>query len=155
MPGALIVSAVVLTVSALLAQSEDPQQWPLLKDRPKVKQAFTNTLNRSARDADFRKALTDFTKPDLVRGKVQEELNKVPGLEKEVIPSEIVIIFYEPQKAGTQGVTTARAMPNAVKDFLEAYENRNYHVFYLPDFNPNDTANHEYDVHIKCCYRPW
>jgi hypothetical protein len=155
--GTLIVCAAVLTVSALLAQSPTPTpppQWPSLEKRPKVKQGFTNVLNRSAKDADFRKLLMDFTKPDLVRGKVQEELNKVSGMENEVIPREIIIIFYEPQK---KGLTTESQIPKAVKDFLDEpeRENRNYHVFYLPDYNLNDTAQHTYDVHIMCCYLPW
>src|SRR5437660_7913595 len=117
--GALILCAAVLTVSALIAQSPTPTptplQWPSLKDRPIAKSGFTNALTRSARDKDFRDRLLQFTKPDVVRAAVQEELNKVPGakeMDTPVIPAEIIIIFYEPQK---KGLTTESQMPEPVK----------------------------------------
>jgi hypothetical protein len=154
----LLLCGVTLVVSAIRAESKKPvasqaEQWPAEADRPKVKEGFTRALNRSARDKGYRSSLLNFTKQDVVRSKVQEELRQVPGCENMTIPSEITLIFYEPQKGS---VRVAEApMPKEVKDFLEKWENRNLHVFYLPDLDVNDKTDHPYDVHIMCCYRPW
>jgi hypothetical protein len=151
---AFILCGAVLTISPFFGQTPSPApQWPSTQDRPKVKVGFTRALNRAAREKDYRKALLDFTKPDLVRAKVQEELRKVPGCENTTIPTEIMLVFYEPQPSGVH--LAPSPMPKEMKDFLEQWENRNVHVFYLPDFNVNDTTDHPYDVHIMCCYRPW
>ena len=115
---------------------------------------FTKALTRSARDKAYRDALLDFTKRDVVRTTVEEELRKIPDCaDCKKIPAEIVLIFYEPQPSPTR--LTPTEMPKEMKDFLEKWENRNVHVFYLPDFNVNDLTNHPYDLHIRCCYRPW
>lgn len=135
--GLILGAAAVLTISGLWAQSsKQPDQWPSLADRPKVVQGFTRALTRSAKDKAFRDDLLKFTDQKTVRNRIQEELNKVPGAEKMVIPPEIVLIFYVPQKE-------------------DGAENRNYHIFYLPAFNPEDKSEHPYDVHLKCCYFPW
>ena len=122
-----------------------------MADRPKVKAGFTRTLTRSATDQEFRNRLLDLTNQTSVKRAVQDELNKVPGAENMVIPPEVVIIFYVPQKS----VTGELEMSEDVKGFLAKDENRNYHVFYLPDYNPSDTTERKYDTHLKCCYRPW
>jgi hypothetical protein len=155
---ALLLCGVVLAVSAIRAESKksaasEDQQWPSVADRPNVKKGFTRALNRSARDQQYRDALLDFTKQDTVRDKVQDALRQVPGCENMTIPNEITLIFYVPQKGASLHV--GNAMPKEMKAQLEKWENRNLHVFYLPDFNPNDTADHPYDVHIMCCYKPW
>jgi len=151
--GAFVLCGAVLTISPLFGQTPSPTpQWPSIADRPKVKAGFTRTLTRSAKDQDFRNRLLDFTNQESVKQAVQEELNKVPGAENMVIPPEVVIIFYVPQE---RAVTAEREMSEAAKAFLAKGENRNYHVFYLPDYNPSDATEHKYDIHLKCCYRPW
>jgi hypothetical protein len=123
-----------------------------MADRPKVKQGFTNALTRSAKDKAFRDDLLKFADQDTVKRRVQEELNKVSGGENMVIPPEVVIVFYVPQE---RAVTGQRKMSEDVKGFLAEDENRNYHVFYLPDYNPSDTTEHKYQNYLRCCYRPW
>src|SRR5229473_4272629 len=97
-----LVGAFILYAASILplfGQTPSPTpQWPSIADRPKVKAGFTRTLTRSAKDQDFRKRLLDFTNQESVKQAVQEELNKVPGAENMVIPPEVVIIFYVPQK---------------------------------------------------------
>jgi hypothetical protein len=149
-----ILCAALVGSSGLVGQTPSPApQWPSMQDRPKVKMGFTRALNRSAREKKYRDALLDFTKPEVVRAKVQEELRKVPGCENMTIPTEIILMFYEPQPSTVH--VTASPMPTEVKDFMEKWENRNVHVFYLPDFNVGDTTDHPYDLHLRCCYRPW
>lgn len=151
---ACVLCATIISFSALVGQTPSPApQWPSMQDRAKVKMGFTRALNRSAREKTYRDALLDFTKPDVVRVKVQEELRKVPGCKNMTIPTEIVLMFYEPQPSAAH--LALSPMPTEVKDFMEKWENRNVHVFYLPDYNVNDTTDHPYDLHIRCCYRPW
>lgn len=151
---ACLVCAALFGGSSLFGQTPSPTpQWPSQADRPKVKMGFTRALNRSAREKAYRDALLDFTKPDVVRAKVQEELRKVSGCENMTIPKEITLIFYEPQQSPADRTPTP--MPKEMMDFLEKWENRNVHVFWLPDFNVSDMADHPYDLHIRCCYRPW
>ena len=156
--GTVIVCAIALVALPLFAQpspSPAATQWPTVAERPKVKDGFTKAITRSATDKQFREDLVKFTDQATVKRRVEEELHKVAGAETMVIPAEIVIIFYIPQ------VTTAslrdREIPKAVKKFLaqDQVQNRNYHVFYLPTYDPQDTATHTYDTHIMCCYNPW
>jgi hypothetical protein len=140
---AFVVCALALIVSALPGQSADKSQssnksqWPTTEERENVKLGFTKALTRSATDQEFRGRLLDFANQQKVKAAIQEEFKKVPGLESMRIPDDIVLIFYVPQKG------------------LGKTENRNLHVFHLPDYDPNDTAEHKYDLHIKCCYNPW
>lgn len=115
-----------------------------------VKDGFTRVLTLSATNKGLRDTLMEFTNQKNVRDAVQKEIRHIPGLEQEIIPDEIVMIFYNPQT-----VDGNKQMPPAVTAFLEENENRNYHVFALPLYDPKDTATHKYDNHIKCCYRPW
>src|ERR1700688_3060297 len=98
---ALMICGVSLLISAAFAQSRSrpsipPNQWPKEEIREKVKLGFTNALRRSAVDSNYRKRLLSFDVSD-VRSAVQEELNKISGLEKEPIPPTILILFYEPE----------------------------------------------------------
>jgi hypothetical protein len=156
----LTICAGLLIVSALGAESSNKspapdstkKQWPEKKEyRSIVKQGFTNTLNRSAKEEKFRARLLDFTKQQDVKDAIQEEFKTVAGAEKVLpIPSEIVIIFYEVQNQNKK----VKVKPLIAKAFTEGGdENRNYHVFYLPE--PGDMTNHLYDDHIRCCYNPW
>lgn len=47
------------------------------------------------------------------------------------VPNEIVILFHEDK------------------------QNENYHVFDLPEFDPNARAPHAYKQHLECCYPEW
>jgi hypothetical protein len=149
---ALIACAIVCTISALFAEpSEKGGQWPTMADRDKVKAGFTKALTRSAKDKKFRDDLLKFADQKTVKSRVEEELHKVEGAETMAIPDEIVLIFYEQQGSGSGNNEPTKEM----KTFMGIGENRNYHAFYLPVFDPNDQTTHPYGVHIKCCYFPW
>ncbi len=48
------------------------------------------------------------------------------------------------------------AVPNEVVIlFHEDKQNENYHVFDLPDFDPNARTTHAYKQHLECCYPEW
>lgn len=151
---ALIVLAAALTVSAVMAQSPSKQQqkgnpkaqWPEEKDKDKVIKAFTDVLTQSAADGQtaFREQITKST--GAAKNAVQEKLDKDNGTGSIVIPSQVFVMFYEPENPSAPQATGEKGLAPSNQD------NQHYHVFYLPQA---DGKEHLYKDHLVCCYPVW
>jgi len=147
---ALIVLAAALTVSAVMAQSSSKQQqkgnpkaqWPEEKDKDKVIKAFTDVLTQSAADGQtaYREQITKST--EAAKNAVQEKL----GTGSIVIPSQVFVLFYEPENPGAPPGMRKKRLASSNQD------NQYYHIFYLPQA---DGKEHLYKDHLMCCYPVW
>jgi hypothetical protein len=151
---ALVLFAAALAVSALMAQpsgnarppAKGCKDWPLDKDKAKVKAAFDKVLNDSATDSKLRAELLDvsdcYKKP---KAAVQRTLDQMQG-DKVTIPKEALIIFYENDS------------PDAIKSvrpFADYPSDHCLHIFFLPDVGAQGAAKTSFRENLMCCYKPW
>ena len=148
----LAVFAIALAVAGIMAQSPSKQQqatdprWPEKNDMLKVIAAFSAVLTQSAaaEQKDYRKQITKST--EAAKNAVQENLDKLYVKGSIVIPSEVFIMFYEPENPNGPPSTRGEKLTRSNTD------SQYYHVFYLP---PADGKKHEYKDHLMCCYPVW
>ena len=153
---ALIVFAGILTVSGLMAQTQDnqtkeaPVGWPEMAPYYAAIRAFDAALTRAGWDLNFRQRL--IKSPDSAKEAVAEEGNIK-------IPASKVIVFYEtqpPKPDATKSVSADDSGYTAVHLLSESKSNENIHVFYLPPFKKDDrTKNYKYKDYFMCCYQYW
>src|SRR5437016_354917 len=138
--GALIVLAIALTISVLMAQPASTtttttakRDWNSMSIQDKI-DVFNAVLTKSSADAAFRTRLKESTEE--AKKAVAEQGNMT-------IPDDVFIMFYEP--------SAGRSMKTATKFSGEI--NDKYHVFALPPVG--DGKQHFYKDHLMCCYPPW
>lgn len=161
---AFITSALVLALSGMRAQTSTPAKWPTGVPHKVAMDAFSAALTEAGWNKETRDAL---------KASPESAKQKVAKLGNVDIPSEIFIMFYEPQteKQSTSDATLSEcAMKNGKygvfrttdgktfkSQFSDNTSSEKHHIFALPPFNENDkTKNYYYnDGYLMCCYREW
>jgi hypothetical protein len=149
----LILCSAALTISAARAQGGARAEWPKAVPYDAAIHAFDATLTKAVRDPAFRARLTK--SPDSAKQAV-EEVGNIN------IPSDRVIVFYEPQAAPSPNAAAGLAQPAAAALAQPALalnwgsrSNENIHVFVLPPRTADATKDYHYEDYMMCCYQAW
>ena len=150
----LILCSAALTISAARAQGGARAEWPRAVPYDAAIDAFDAALTKAVREPAFYARLTKSA--DSAKQAV-EEVGNIN------IPSDRVIVFYEPQAAPSPGpVAPGLAQPAAMALAQPALalnwgsrSNENIHVFVLPPKTADATKEYHYEDYMMCCYQAW
>jgi hypothetical protein len=165
--GAITIAAFGSLQTSFAQQPQPEAQWPTGAPHKVAIDAFTKSLTKASRDADFRKKLLD---PATAKDAVAKEGNVN-------IPPNVVILFYESEANATpQASPGLSPLANLKAAGLNKFAlfatnnggatwrdvspatrgvNENYHVFCLPPFNKDGTQTYEYKDFLVGCYPVW
>jgi hypothetical protein len=141
----LILCAAGFTLSAAKMNAGAPAEWPTHVPYDAAIHAFDAALTKAVREPAFRARLTE--SPDSAK-KAVEEVGNIN------VPSDRLIVFYEPQ--GAPPVDTHAALAaNAAAFNWSSRSNENIHVFVLPPKDADKTKEYRYEDYMMCCYPVW
>jgi hypothetical protein len=149
---ALVTSAFALAVSVAMAQSSAEQtsgpkaEWPTTAPYDAAICAFDKALTKASREKTFRERLTKSCES------AKDAVKEIGNIN---IPDDRIIIFYEAE-AGPVKPLSQEVRKKAFK-LLKAgsRSSEKIHVFVLPTWKDNDTAEYRYEQYFVGMYDAW
>jgi hypothetical protein len=148
-----VISALVIALIAptSMAQTSSSQtsgpkkEWPTKEPYDDAICAFDKALTKASRDKAFRARLTKSCES------AKEAVSEIGNIN---IPDDRIIIFYEGE-AGPVKALSPRKRKEAQKLLGGSTSSEKIHVFVLPTWKDNDTAEYRYEEYFVGMYDAW